>query len=470
MLASAFKKYDIRGIVGNELTIDAMYQLTIAIAQYFKQQCPHLTTVIVGMDGRTHSPAIKELVCKALIDSGLHVYAIGTVPTPLFYFANHILGAQAGIMITASHNPKDYNGLKLMLEKVSVFDEGIQDIKTRYFSNPTISAGAVPGTYLDLTIDETYLTFLTNQFAHLKNSPVNVVFDCAHGATATIIPALVQVMNWQNARILYGTLDGTFPAHEADPSKADSMRDLQQFIAQHPTYCGIGFDGDGDRMAAVTEEGVRVQGDEHGAIFCHEIGKTKPHSHVVADVKYANAILDQCARAGMTYTLTPCGIGFVRQTMRKHNAIFGGEISCHYCFADRYFGFDDGIYAALRLLEILHNNAQPLQKLYDALPERYCSSELRLQCSHEAKHEIVKTLHGRLAQRTDVAINTIDGIRVSSAYGCASIRPSNTEPLLSARFEGTSKQNLDRIINEFYMLLLPYFDEKYLTMMLKREE
>lgn len=470
MLASAFKKYDIRGIVGNELTIDAMYQLTIAIAQYFKQQCPHATTVIVGMDGRTHSPAIKEQVCRALIDSGLSVYAIGIVPTPLFYFANHILNAQAGIMITASHNPKDYNGLKLMLEKVSVFDGGIQEIKSRYFSAPTIPEKTVPGSYLELNLNETYIHFLMRQFSHLKNSPISVVFDCAHGATATIVPALVKAMGWHNAHILYGTLDGTFPAHEADPSKEEAMHDLQKFIAQHPAYCGIGFDGDGDRMAAVTEEGIRVQGDEHGAIFCQEIGKNIPHCHLIADVKYANAILNTYSQAGMTCTLTPCGVGFVRQAMRAHNAAFGGEISCHYCFADRYFGFDDGIYAALRLLEILHNHNQPLQNLYNALPERYCSAELRLQCSHEAKHTIVKELHNRLALQSDLTISTIDGIRVSNNYGCASIRPSNTEPILSARFEGTSKKNLDRIIDEFYMLLLPYFDEKYLTMTLKREK
>lgn len=465
MLASTFKKYDIRGVVGDEFTLEKTYRLTQAIAHYFLQQQPTMSTVIVGMDGRVHSPAIQSEVCKALQDAGLHVYFLGTCPTPLFYFANHILNAQAGIMITASHNPKEYNGLKLMLNKKSVFDQEIMSIKDWFFSETVFPQSQPRGIFYPINIIETYVNLLAERFAHLKNISIKAVIDCAHGATAVIIPRLVEAMAWQNVEILCGTIDGTFPAHEADPTKEKNMLDVRKTLEHHDGYFGIGFDGDGDRMGAVTQKGALLKGDELSALFCHHLRQHGPFTAIV-DIKCSNALLEQFKAWDINTLLTPCGIGFVRQAMRTNQALFGGELSCHFCFSDRYFGYDDGIYAMMRLIELCQET--PLQEQYDQLPPHYCSPDVRLECSHERKHTIIAALHAHLAEQPEIQINTLDGIRASMAHGCVSIRPSNTEPLLSARFEGTSQENLDRIIDDFYILLLPHFEESYLKKMLSR--
>jgi len=469
MQAVAFKKYDIRGIVEKELIIKDTYHLTQAINTYFKQQCPELNTVVVGMDGRTHSPLIKEQVCKAFIDSGINVTFIGICSTPLFYFANEILNVQGGIMITASHNPKIYNGLKLMLNKKTVFDQEISTIKELFYTNKSFPKKVQKGFYCEESLMPNYVRMLTDQFSHLKGKPIKAIIDCAHGATAAIIPELVQQMNWPKVKLMYATVDGTFPAHEADPTKDANVKELQHKIRQKEGYIGISFDGDGDRMGAITEEGVLMRGDELATLFCQSIKDEIGPFKMVVDIKCANALLKQFQEWNLNYTLTPCGIGFVREAMRKNNALFGGELSCHFCFNDRYFGFDDGIYAMMRLLEILDKAHCRLNILYRRLPKRYCSPDIRLTSTNEQKNSIVEKIKRSIATRPDATLITIDGIRVELPYGCATLRASNTEPIISIRFEGTDEENLDLIINEFYKLLLPYFEKSYVTRMLKSE-
>lgn len=469
MHASIFKKYDIRGIVHQELAIDQVYRLTKAIVHYFKMQNPELKTIVVGMDGRTHSPAIKDHVCNAIIDSGTDVVFIGTCPTPLFYFANETLDVQAGIMITASHNPKAHNGFKLVLNKKSVFDQEIVTIKNLFFSDLSFSQTRQKGFFSQQNIIPTYVNILAHQFKHLQDQPVPVIIDCAHGATAAIIPTLVQVMGWNNAQLMYATVDGEFPAHEADPTKEENMHDLRQELRMHPGFFGVSFDGDGDRFAAITEDGLLVRGEELIAIFCKEIHEQQGQFTLVTDIKCANAIVNQLRDWQLQQVFTPCGIGFIRAAMRKHKALFGGEISCHYCFADRYFGFDDGIYAMMRLIEILVKAQVPLQAHYDALPARFYSPELRLSCDNEQKFSIVESIKQQLSQRPEIQLNVIDGIRAEFPYGCATIRPSNTEAVVSARFEGSTPQNLDLLIDEFYMMLVPHFDRTYLRSVLKKD-
>ena len=469
MQAAAFKKYDIRGIVEKEILIEDMYRLAQSIAAYFKEQCPDIENLVVGMDGRTHSPLIKEQVCKALLDYGMNVTFIGISTTPLFYFANEILDVQGGIMITASHNPKMYNGLKLMLNKRTVFDSEIQAIKERFFSSTDFGNDAKRGFYCEEHLMPHYVRMLSDQFSHLKNKPIKAIIDCAHGATAAIIPELVQQMNWQKVKLMYETVDGEFPAHEADPTKLKNVEELQHKLHQKDGYIGISFDGDGDRMGALTEDGSLMKGDELATIFCKAILDEVGPFKMVVDIKCANALLKQFREWELDYSLTPCGIGFVRKKMQETNALFGGELSCHFCFNDRYFGFDDGIYAMMRLLEIIDNEQSRLNTLYRRLPKRYCSPEIRLESTHEKKFEIVEALKKQIDQDPRAHLITIDGVRADYPYGGATIRASNTEPVLSIRFEGTEKENLDLIINEFYKLLQPYFDETYLRNTLQSE-
>ena len=462
MQAETFKKYDIRGIVNKDLIIEDTYKVAQAIAHHFKQKNPNVTDLVVGMDGRIHSPAIKEQICNGLRDSGINVTFIGVCSTPIFYFANETLDADGGIMITASHNPKIYNGLKITFNKKSVFDAEIQAIKDLFF-NGTFSKTLMRGSYNEKSVTDAYIQMLVNNFSHLKNKPINAIIDCAHGATAVVIPELVKQMNWENVKLMYATIDGAFPAHEADPTKPENTKELRQRIKEHNINIGISFDGDGDRMCALTENGTMMSGDELTTIFCEAIKKEVGPFNLVSDIKCASALLKKLKELDLTCTLTPCGIGFVREAMRKTHALFGGELSCHFCFNDRYFGYDDGVYAMMRLFELLDKQQTKLSTLYNQLPQRFCSPELRLESSHDKKWTIVKEIKNKLAQRDDIKLTTIDGIRAETSYGCATLRASNTEPVISTRFEGSNPSNLNKIISEFYDLLVPYFDESYIT-------
>lgn len=468
MQAAAFKKYDIRGIVEQELFIEDMYRLTQAIITHFKQECPKLQHMIVGMDGRIHSPAIKEEVCKAISDSGINVTFIGVCSTPLFYFANEILNAEGGIMITASHNPKIYNGLKLMLNKKSVFDKEINAIKELFFTEQQFPIKVQKGIYQEKELISDYVRLLSDQFSHLKGKPLKAIIDCAHGATAAIIPELVQQMHWPKVKLMYATVDGNFPAHEADPTKDENVAELCHKIKEKEGYIGISFDGDGDRMVAITEEGARMHGDELTTLFCKSIKDEVGPFQMIVDVKCASVLLKQFQEWNLRYILTPCGIGFIRETMRKTNALFGGELSCHFCFNDRYFGFDDGIYAMMRLFEILDKEGSRLNILYRRLPQHYCSPEMRIKSTHEQKHLIVEKIKAVIKEQPGATLITIDGVRAEYSYGCATVRASNTEPIISVRFEGTDEKNLDRITQEFYTLLEPYCEKSDLQEMLTK--
>jgi len=459
---SVFKKYDIRGIVNQDLIIDEIYQLTRAIATYLKQQEPVLNTLIVGMDGRTHSAAIKEHVCAALQDHGINVIFIGTCTTPAFYYANEILNASGGIMITASHNPKEYNGLKIRLNKENVFDQEIVTIKNIFFANHAYSHANVHGTYQEQDVITPYILLLEYQFKHLKNIQLKAIIDCAHGATATIIPTLVKRMGWNNMQVLYGTIDGTFPAHEADPTKEENILELRNLVRQQPETVGISFDGDGDRFLALTENGAMLRGDELSTIFCQAIKKELGSFKLAIDIKCSSVLLAQLHAWELEYILTPCGVGFVRKAMQKTTALFGGELSCHFCFADRYFGYDDGIYAMMRLIEFLTLTQKSLQEVSDQLPARFCSPELRINCTNDQKFAIVEQIKQQVSTYPNSRLITIDGIRLELPNGCITLRASNTEPVLSLRFEGSNQKNLDLITREFSTLLLPHFDRAYL--------
>jgi phosphomannomutase/phosphoglucomutase len=460
---TVFKKYDIRGIVDHELFIDDTYRIAQAIATYFRQQQPTLTSLIVGMDGRIHSPQIKQQVCTAIQDMGINVIFIGVCPTPAFYYANQVLPAAGGIMITASHNPKEYNGLKLLLNKINVFDQEITAIKDLFFSDHQFLPAHRHGNYQEHDIISAYINFLESQFAALKHSTLTAVIDCAHGATAAVIPQLVQRMSWKNVKLINDYVDGNFPAHEANPTIDDNIKDVQQRIKITPNCVGIGFDGDGDRMVAVTEQGTPVRGDECYTLFAQALAEEIGPFTLVVDIKCANALLRLLQSHALNYILAPCGVGFVRNEMRKHHALFGGELSCHYCFNDRYFGYDDGIYAMMRLFELITTRKTTLQHRYAQLPTRYFSPELRIHCAPEKKWTIVEQVKKEVASYPNSSLITIDGIRLEVPHGCVTLRASNTEPLISLRIEGTNQKNLDTLIQEFYTLLVPHVDRTTLA-------
>ncbi len=454
-----FREYDIRGVVDHEFFIDQMYDLGRAIAYFFKERNPEVVTVAVGMDGRTHSPIIKEALVKAMQDSGLNVISIGLCHSPALYFAMHQLPVEAGLMITASHNPKEYNGIKICLGTESIWGADIQEIYRLYKDGCKISS-LHSGLYTQYAIIPDYIDWLVDHFAHLKNSNIRAVVDCGNGAGGVVIPQLIQKMHWKDVNVLYSEVDGTYPHHEADPVKLANMQDVKDVLTTTDATIGIGLDGDADRMAAMTKKGLLIPGDLLLGLFGQTVVKEDAHVGVVIDIKSSLVLIDYLTMLGARVIISPSGHSIIKDEMSKHGAILGGELSCHFFFKDRYFGYDDGIYAMLRLFElVVHNDIETLLEVY---PHMFSSPELRIPCDEAKKKLIVQTVTDIFAQKDGVELITIDGIRVTMPYGWGLLRASNTQPMLSLRFESQTQEGLLKIIDQFVAALAPFYEKEYL--------
>jgi len=493
--AHVFREYDIRGKVGTEFILEEVYPVTRAIAAFFLQQNPRLQTVVVAWDGRVHSEYIKTEVTRALYDSGLTVVLIGLCPTPVMYFALHYHKEQydAGIMITASHNGPEYNGLKINLGTRSVWGKDIQEIYSLYqhkadsqkaidlkrpfalskrsasnfrvpchrmggngYERPSASKDlininkarqdALIGAY---DIQDIYLNWLADHFKHLRGSDIAVIFDCASGATGPLMQRLIDRMEWDNARLLHATIDGTFLHHEADPTVEKNMEDLRTQVQMHQAALGIGFDGDGDRMAPITQEGILVYGDQLLTIFAQSILnqglKSRSPKKIVYDIKCSQMVADTIVRYHGTPIVSPSGHAVIKNALRNNKAVLAGELSCHFFFADRYFGYDDGIYAALRLLELLQERSLSLQELYDTLPRMYSMPEARIVCAELDKKAIIERVHYYFAHDSSYDLLLLDGVRVQTPHGWGIIRASNTQAVLSMRCESTTQEGLQHM-------------------------
>lgn len=461
MKASIFREYDIRGIVGDELPIEKTYDLARAIATYMVQKHPESFRFIVGRDGRTHSPLIHQNVVAALCDMGFDVIDIGVCPTPAVYFAVQRLHIPTAFAITASHNPKEYNGIKMW----NIWGHQIQAIRKIYEEKSfrPADAGKV-GVVHSYNIIDDYIDYLANHFQHLQNLDINAIFDCGNGSGGTVMPALIKKMNWKNVKLLFAEVDGLFPNHEADPTVPENMRDVAQALRDNPQLeIGLGLDGDCDRMNPMTKEGELVSGDKMLALFAQKILLKHPHATIVCDIKSSSGLLDALNLWGAKVCIAPSGHSIIKNAMAQTNALLGGELSCHFFFHDRYFGYDDGIYAALRTLELLHESNQTLSMLLNVIPQKVSSPEIRIACDSDAdKTKIVEEIKQVFAARRDLELITIDGIRAQMDYGWGLVRASNTQPAISLRFESDTAEGLAHVKTDFYQILAPYFDEKLL--------
>jgi len=457
MHKSIFREYDIRGKVDSEFKIDQVYYLTHAIAYYFLKHDKDVKSVVVGMDGRTHSPAIKEQLCKALLDSGLDVVFIGVCPSPVLYFALHTLPVQAGLMITASHNTKEYNGIKILLGKHSVWGKQIQEIY-EYFKERREVAALEQGEMSYYPIIKDYVAWMVQHFAALKDMSLSAIVDCANGAAGTVLPELVEAMQWKYVTLLFPEVDGTYPNHEADPTIEANMQELKKRLATTDAQVGVGLDGDCDRMAAMTKNGFLVPGDQLLAVFAVSVLKKHPQATVVCDIKSSSGLIELLEQHGAHPIISPSGHSWIKDTMKKNNAILAGELSCHFFFKDDYFGYDDGIYAMMRLFKLLEETGKSLQELLTVFPKRVSSMEYRIDCPEEKKKEIIQALKNAFAQRSDVQLLTIDGVRATMNNGWGIVRPSNTQPVLSMRFESDSESGLKNVKQEFFDVLKNYFN------------
>ena len=454
MKSTIFREYDIRGKVGTELIIEHVYALTHAILFYYKQQIPLLQQIVVGMDGRTHSPLIKDRVCAAIMEAGYGVIDVGTCPSPVLYFAESVLPVQAGIMITASHNPKEYNGFKLVLQHESVCGAQIQRIK-EYYQEGVSLFGQTLGSITLHDIIPDYIKSLTKEFFELKHKTMPIVFDCGNGATSVVIKRIVDAFEWKKVQLLYDHIDGEFPNHEADPVVEKNMLDVKKVLATTHAVLGIGFDGDGDRMGAMTKEGDLLTGDQLLALFAQPILQEQKGGSVVCNVLASSALLEQIKNWGGSVYMTAAGHSNIKECMKKTGALVGGESSCHFFFIDgRHPGYDDAVYAALRLLELLDKTGKTIPQLLAAFPQKISSLEYRIPCLQHTVDQIIARIKEFVAHTKDVELLTIDGVRVTLPFGWFIVRKSNTQEVVSIRFESDTKEGYEYIKK----LLLGFFD------------
>lgn len=458
MLDAIFREYDIRGKVDSELILDEVYDLTRAIAYYFVTHNASVKTVALGMDGRLHSPIMQEAMSRALVDSGLNVVRIGVCTSPALYFTLFTQqGVDAGLMITASHNPKDYNGIKICLGKQTVWGVQVREIRQLFKERKKVIS-LCPGTITDYNSNEVYIAWLANHFSHLKGMTFSAVVDCGNGAAAVIMPQLVQVMEWRNVHLLCATLDGTYPNHEADPVKEKNMLEVRRVLEQTDIALGIGLDGDADRMVPMTKKGYLVPGDRLLALFAQQVLCDNPGAGVVVDIKSSSGLLDLLQSWGARTVISPSGHAIIKDQMKKNAALLGGELSCHFFFHDRYFGYDDGIYAMMRLFEMVSSSPSTLDEQLMIFPPKMSSLEMFIPCEDEHKAGIIAAIKNSFAQRADVAMLTIDGVRAHMSYGWGLVRASNTQPMLTVRFESDSAEGLEHVRQDFVRVLAQHFD------------
>lgn len=464
MLDVIFREYDIRGKVGTELDIDQVYDLARAIAYYFVHHNPDVHTVAVGMDGRTSSPQIKDELVRGLNDSGLDVLLVGLCTSPALYFALYNCEVQAALMITASHNPAEYNGFKICLGRELVWGTQVKAIGELYKEKKKLDATRV-GVVKDQPIVPAYIDWLVNHFPQLKGMTLPIVIDCGNGAGGAVIPDLVRQMEWHHARLLYCEIDGTYPHHEADPVREENMADVKKMLQETDAQLGIGLDGDADRMVPMTKKGFLVPGDQVLALFAQQILIEHPGTAIVFDIKSSSGLAELITKWGGVPCMSPTGHAIVKDHMKQQHAYLGGELSCHFFFKDHYFGYDDGIYAMLRLLALLQEKHQTLDELLTVFPKKYSSPEIRLGCPDDKKQAVVEDIRAYFRKRSDVTLLEIDGARVATNYGWGIVRAANTQPALSMRFEADTPEGLMRIKQEFLAALVSHFD----VALLKRE-
>ena len=446
-----FREYDIRGIVGEELTEEVTERIGRAFATLGKEK--GMKTVSVGRDGRPSSPALRDRLIRGLTTGGLNVLDIGICPTPVLYFSLFQLPVDGGVMITGSHNASEYNGLKLCVGKEALHGEEIQHVR-KVMEAGRFSSGS--GTVSSRPMIPDYLAYLKNSFASVRADRLHVVIDCGNGAAALVAKEAVELLGCRVTG-LYCELDGRFPNHHPDPTVVENLQDLIKTVKKTGADVGIGYDGDADRIGAVDEKGNILWGDSLMVVYSRDILASRPGSTIISEVKASQGLYDDIQRHGGRPIMWKTGHSLIKAKMKAEAAVLAGEMSGHMFFADRYFGYDDAIYASCRLIEILAKTGKPLSSLIADLPATSVTPEIRVDCPDTIKFDLVKRVQARFVERAKARpvrrdagptireVITIDGVRVVFDDGWGLIRASNTQPALVLRFEASSPERLAAI-------------------------
>jgi phosphomannomutase len=435
---TTLREYDIRGIVGKTLHGADAFAIgrvfgSIVIGQGGR-------TVAVGYDGRLSSPELEPELVRGLVESGIEVVRIGRGPTPMLYFAATTLPTDGGIMVTGSHNPPDYNGFKMMLGRKPFFGTQIQDIGTRAAGGDVVAAGA--GSARDVDISSEYVSRLISDWDG-GDRLLNVVWDNGNGAAGDVLQRLVASLPGKHT-VLNGDIDGRFPAHHPDPTVAKNLEQLIAEVHAQAADIGIAFDGDADRIGAVDNYGNILAGDQLLVILARDVLRDHPGGTIIADVKASQVLFDEVVAAGGAPLMWKTGHSLIKAKMAETGAPLAGEMSGHIFFADKWYGFDDALYAAVRLLGIVARMSGPVSDVRAALPHVVNTPELRFDCDDVRKFGVIAEVAARL-KAEGAKVSDIDGVRVSTEDGWWLLRASNTQAVLVARAEAHDAAGLERL-------------------------
>jgi phosphomannomutase/phosphoglucomutase len=441
--STIFREYDIRGIAEEELRSPDIVDLGRALGTLLQQKRGR--KINLARDCRLSSPRLHDALLEGLMAAGCEVTDIGVVPTPLLYFSAVHLKADGGIMITGSHNPAEFNGFKTVCGAGTIYGEEIQKVR-RIIESQAFSTGR--GSHCDYDIADEYLDYVAAQFRWERR--IQVVVDAGNGTGGPVMRRLLERLNC-DAGELFFEMDGRFPNHHPDPTVPENLAQLRAGVLARKADLGIAFDGDADRIGAIDENGEVIYGDMLMLIYGREILSRKPGAKFIGEVKCSQVMYDELARLGGQPIMYKTGHSLIKAKMKEEHAELAGEMSGHMFFADRYLGFDDALYAACRLMEIVAMSGKPLSAQLEGVPKTVATPEIRIDCPDETKFGVVENVAAHFKRTHDVI--DVDGARVLFGHGWGLLRASNTQPVLVMRFEATSQELLDTYRNEMESVL-----------------
>ncbi|WP_344699179.1 phosphoglucomutase/phosphomannomutase PgmG [Sphingomonas limnosediminicola] len=432
------REYDIRGIVGDTLTEADAYALGRTFAALATVE--GAKRIAVGRDGRTHSGMLEAALVSGLTEGGIDAVLVGQGPSPMLYFATYYLDVDGGIQVTGSHNPADYNGFKMLLKGRSVFGQEIQGIGKRAAAGDWTEGN---GTTEEVDIREAYVDRLLQDYS---GNSYRIGWDAGNGAAGPILEMLLDRLPGQHFAI-YTDVDGTFPNHHPDPTVEKNLADLKHLVSEKQLDFGIAFDGDGDRIGAVDGKGRVIWGDQLLMILAVSVLKELPGATLIADVKASQSFFDHVAKLGGKPLMWKTGHSLIKSKMKETGAPLAGEMSGHIFFKHRWYGFDDALYAAVRLIEAVSDSGQSLTEIMDAMPKTTATPEMRFQVDESRKFAIVEEVRDRLSA-DGAKVDDTDGVRVSTPDGWWLLRASNTQDVLVGRAEAADQAGLDRLVGQ----------------------
>ena len=439
--SSIFKAYDIRGIVETELTSDIVKLIGKAVGS--ESIAMGERGVVVGRDGRLSGPELSEALISGLIESGCHVVNIGMVPSPVVYFATYTKAASSGVMITGSHNPAEYNGLKIMIAGETLSAERIQALYSRILENDFTNGH---GTSTSINIDQDYIDTIKSDIQLEKE--LKVVIDCGNGVAGNIAPQLFETLGVKISK-LFCLVDGRFPNHHPDPSKPENLEDLIQEVIETGADLGLAFDGDGDRLGLIDNKGRVVWADQQMMLYAKDVLSRNKGAKIIFDVKCTSLLPQVILEFGGEPIMSRTGHSFIKKKLKETGADLAGEMSGHIFFKERWYGFDDALYTAARLLEIVSNSDKSCSELFDELPVNLSTPEININFDkHGQQFDAMDALSSNI-DFPGANINTIDGVRVDYEDCWGLVRPSNTTPCLVLRFEAEDNAALKGVQEKF---------------------